>query len=151
MLRRTITRLGAGPALLLLAACGSSGGLPGAEALAGFEPGAARADVIAALPPGDLTPTSRIGDSQLDHGYLIDQYLVEGETVEVLWVHDPALGLPTEDFREHLTPVVFRGGVLDGVGWDHLDQRMADWGIPDPWAEPAAASPADNPVEMTSF
>jgi hypothetical protein len=149
MSRRTIARLGAGVVLLLAAGCESSGGPPAADILAGFEPGASRADVMAALPPGGLTPTSDITEAQLDHGYLVDQYLVSGESVEVVWVHDPDAGLPTEDFREHLTPLVFRNGVLDGVGWDHLDARLAEWGLPNRWT--AGPPPSSNASEVRSF
>lgn len=147
--RRTIARVGTGALLLLVAACESSSP-PAFDVLSGFEAGASHADVMAALPPGGLTPTAEITEAQLDHGYLADQYLVAGEAVEVVWVHDPAMGLPTEDFRHRLTPLVFRNDALDGVGWGHLDERLEEWGLPDRWA---AGGPMPSPVstEMTSF
>lgn len=150
--RTMMARLGVGMALLLPLGCGESAPAPtpGADILTNFELGSPQADVVEALPPGGLTPTAEISEAQLDHGYLSDQYLVEGETVVVLWVHDPAAGLPTEDLRQDLTPIVFRGGVLDGVGWDHLDDRRAEWGLPDRWAGPAP-DPPDDPQQMTSF
>jgi hypothetical protein len=91
-----------------------------------------------------------VGESQLQNGYLVDQYLIGGATVEVLWVHDPVEGLPTEAFRERLNPLIFRSGLLDGSGWEHFDERSAEWGIPDRWASaPAAAAPPAS--DMRSF
>ncbi len=151
--RGTVTRLGTALACLLVSACDSTPAPPATELLETFESAAspaARADVIAALPPGGLTPTTEVSESQLDNGYLVDQYLISGETVEVLWIHDPAVGLPTEAFRENLNPIIFRSGLLDGTGWDHFDQRAAEWGIPDRWALGAVPS-ASSSSETRSF
>jgi hypothetical protein len=127
----------AGAALLLVSACDRTPEPPATEILETFESATAPAtkdEVIAALPPGGLAPTPEIGDAQLQNGYLVDRYLISGETVEVVWIHDPVEGLPTEAFRERLNPLIFRSGLLDGSGWEHFDRRAAEWGIPDRWA-----------------
>ena len=86
-----------------------------------------------------------IAPEQLENGYLLDEYLISGDIVEVLWLHDPAEGLPTEAFRERLNPLIFRAGLLDGSGWEHFDQRSAEWGIPDRWAAaPTGGAPTSD-------
>ena len=130
---RSLSRCGATLALLLVVGCDSSAP-PATDLLAGFDMGASRDEVVEALPPGGLVPTAEYGDEQLENGYLIDQYLIGGESVEILWIHDPGEGLPREAVRENLNPVVFRSGLLDGAGWEHFDQRAQEWGIPDRWA-----------------
>ncbi len=144
---RTFLKLSASLAFLGLVGCDSSAPPPGADVLAAFETGASREGVLSALPPGDLSPTPEIPEAQLQNGYVMDQYLIGGGTVEVLWLHDPAAGLPSGEFRANLNPLIFQSGVLDGSGWDHLDRRSEEWGLPDRWAETEATPQS----EMRSF
>ena len=151
MVRSTFLRVAAGGALLWVSACDRTPAPPATDILETFETAAApatRDEVIAALPPGGLTPTMEIPAEQIQNGYLVELYLINGENIEVLWLHDPAEGLPTEAFRERLNPLIFRNGVLDGSGWEHFDVRAAEWGIPDRWG---AAAPAGASSEMRSL
>ena len=153
MIRSTFLRVAAGGALLWVAACDSTPAPPASDILETFESAAApatRDEVIAALPPGGLTPTAEVGETQIQNGYLVDEYLISGEIVQVLWLHDPGEGLPTEAFRERLNPLIFQSGLLDGSGWEHFDERAAEWGIPDRWAVGGGA-PEAPPSGMRSF
>lgn len=153
MVRSTCLRVVLGAGLLLVAACDRTPAPPATDILESFESGGAAAtqeEVIAALPPGGLTATPEITEAQIQNGYLVDQYLISGETVEVLWVHDPVEGLPAEAFRERLNPLIFRSGLLDGSGWEHFDRRAGEWGIPDRWAGAPAAPPPPS-SEVRSF
>jgi hypothetical protein len=146
MAKANFRRAAAVAAVLLVSGCDSTPPPPATDLLETFESAAApatRDEVLAALPPGGLTPTPEVGEAQLQNGYLLDQYLIGGETVEVLWIHEAGEGLPTEAFRERLNPLIFRSGLLDGSGWEHFDQRAAEWGIPDRWVPSAGTQPAD--------
>jgi hypothetical protein len=150
MIRSDLLRMAAGAGLLLISACERTPAPPATDILETFESASApatRDEVMAALPPGGLTPTPEVAEAQLANGYLLDQYLIDGETVEVLWVHDPGEGRPTEAFRERLNPLIFRSGLLDGSGWEHFDRRAGEWGIPDRWA----SAPAGPPSDLRSF
>jgi len=106
--------------------------LPGEEVFATME-GALPLDfVMEQFPDGGISPTMQYSENEITHGYLVDRYLVDGAMVDIVWLHDPAGGFPTMgDLRTQVNPVVFRAGLLDGWGWAHLDQRVAEWDIVD--------------------
>jgi hypothetical protein len=146
MTRSNFLRIAAGASLLFVTACDRTPEPPASDILETFESAAApatRDEVVAALPPGGLLPTAEVSEAQLHNGYLVDEYLIGGELVEVLWIHDPETGLPGEAIRERLNPLIFRSGLLDGSGWEHFDRRAEEWGIPDRWAPIGGIQPSD--------
>ena len=115
-----------------LAACGESTREPAAAALMeGFETGVSLTEVVNALPPGTVASSDPQEAPSILAGYWRDQYLVDGTFVEVLWLHDPAGGVPTGDFRETHIPVVFMDSVLVGWGWDDFDSRQGELNLSD--------------------
>ena len=114
------------PFLLLvsLSACGDrTPPLPGSEELAGLEPGAEFELVMSLLPPGE------VGDVGNVSGYRRMRYLIEGASVEVVWIHRPGSGGGFHDPRTDLNPLIFKDRALDGWGWAHFDRRSAGWGL----------------------
>jgi hypothetical protein len=110
--------------LLVLAGCDRP---PGVEVLEPLQPGTPKAEVLALFPDGGITTTDPMEQALLMQGYWFERYFLEGEIVEVIWIHDVAEGYPEDDFRANLTPVIFKGEVLDGWGWDHFDARHEEW------------------------
>lgn len=142
MIRRDTKAVMALLALLSVVGCDAGGnqGLPGEEILAVFEAGATRDDVVEALPDGELSSSPQVSENQIDHGYVTDDYLIDGQRIVVLWVHDAGEGLPEGgDPRTAVLPVVFVNDVLDGFGWDHYDGRVVDWSLPDRWTGSSVA------------
>jgi hypothetical protein len=130
-------------------ACESTPAPPAADVLAEFESGAARPDVLVALPVGPST-----GDAdRMVVGYERDRYMIAGQGVEVIWVRR-ATDAPLADMaRADVTPVVFRDDQLDGWGWDHFDQRAAEWELRDRLVAEAGTRPdwaPDSGVEADS-
>jgi len=126
---------GALPSFVLvlgLAACGADPGGPSAASLMeGFEAGAPRSEVVNSLPPGTVESSDPLEAPSIVAGYWRDQYLADGTFVEVLWLHDPAGGVPAGDFRETHIPVVFMDNVLVGWGWDDFDARQGELNLSD--------------------
>jgi len=122
-----------------LVACGGSPREPAAAALMeGFEPGVSLSEVVNSLPPGRVQSSDPLQAPSILSGYWRDQYLVDGTFVEVLWLHDPAGGIPTGEFWETHIPVVFMDSVLAGWGWEDYNVRRAELNLLDrttaPWA-----------------
>lgn len=140
-------------ALLGVAGCDAGGGgataLPGVDVLATFENGATRDAVLDALPESELEASQLVDQTQIDRGYVVDDYLIDGRRIAVLWVHDPSEGLPERgaDPRSAVLPVVFVDDALDGSGWSHYDQRVVEWGLPDRWAALPAPTQPDEDME----
>lgn len=110
--------------LLSLSACGDrTPSPPGSEELAGLEPGADFEVVMSLLPPGDA------GDEGNAFGYRRIRYLIEGASVEVVWIHPQGSGGRFQDPRTDLNPLIFKDRALDGWGWSHFDRRSAEWGL----------------------
>lgn len=161
MTRRKTKASAALCALLAIAGCDAGGDdtiLPGVEILATIEAGATREVVLGALPDGELEASALVDPTQLDHGYVVDDYLIDGQRIAVLWVHDPSDGLPEReaDPRTEVLPVVFVNDALDGFGWSHYDQRVSEWELPDRWAAlpapPQSAEDAEEPgPDVRSF
>ncbi len=130
-MKRQIARVGVLPLLVLVTwACGGEAAPPppGIEALEGIEEGILRSEVLERLPEGDLGE----GPGR-ERGYRINRYLVDGETIEVLWIHRPGEAEVTEGgLRDRLTPVVFRGTLLEGWGWARFGELRERWGLPLP-------------------
>ena len=128
------------PALTMLAllvlglvACGDAPPpVPGEDALAEVEEGMSMTEVMDRLPQGDLSDEGTV------QGYQRHRYFVDGQNIEVVWLHVPGSGGQFADARSELNPVIFVGGVLDGWGWRHFDQRSGEWALPEP--EPRDAS-----------
>jgi hypothetical protein len=98
--------------------------------------------VMEHFPDGGITPSEAVVESAIIHGYMADSYLIDGTTIDIVWLHEPAIGYPESgDLRTQVTPVVFRSKLLDGWGWEHLDLRAAEWSIVD--RSQRAAPPAD--------
>ncbi|MSR22588.1 MAG: hypothetical protein EXR92_03440 [Gemmatimonadetes bacterium] len=134
-------------ALVVLSVASCTPDLPGSAALSKLEIGAFRANVMDLLPPGGMVaPPDRSPFLVLD-GYWRDQYLIEGKSVEVVWVHDPAQGFPSGDLRIGVNPVVFVDDRLDGWGWEYFDGRREEWKLMD---RPSGASPPDEGAEQPS-
>ncbi|CAN5688217.1 hypothetical protein BH23GEM11_BH23GEM11_13830 [soil metagenome] len=127
--------------LLLVAGCGVTPPPPASEVLEALPTGAPRGDVLVALPVGP-----RIGDAdRLIVGYERDRYLVEGQTVEVLWVRRGSDG-PLVDLPRHdVNPVIFHDEHLDGWGWDHFERRAGEWSLRDRLIPAAPRAPAPEP------
>ena len=124
--------------LLVAAGCGSgSQALPGEAELEGLPADPEKTTVLEALPFGPLEGEGR----SLLWGYRRSTYLVDGSTVEVLWVGPAAGAAPAAPVRGTYNPVMFRNDQLDGWGWTHFDERREAWGLPDPDAPPAESGP----------
>jgi len=122
-----------------LVACDASPREPSAATLMeGFEPGIPLSEVVGALPPGTVQSADPLETPSIVSGYRRDQYFVDGTFVEVLWLHDPAAGVPTGDFRETHIPVVFLDSVLAGWGWDDFDERRVTLDLADRSTESGA-------------
>ena len=110
--------------LLSLSACGDrSPPPPGGEELAGLEPGAEFEMVMSLLPPGEVSDAGNVS------GYRRMRYLIEGASVEVVWIHRQGSGGDFQDPRIDLNPLIFKDRALDGWGWAHFDRRSAEWGL----------------------
>lgn len=142
-----------GSALLLVgvSGCGEDPPppLPGEEIFATMQ-GALPLDfVMEQFPDGGVVRPADMAESSVIHGYWVDQYLVDGQIVDIVWIHDPALGYPESgDLRTQVNPVIFRNQQMDGWGWEHLDQRTEEWDIVDRskgglGGMPSAPEPAD--------
>jgi hypothetical protein len=117
-------RFGMAVLLFTLAGCGE---LPGTELLGTLEVGTPKAEILALLPEGGIVPANEMEAPQLLQGYWHERYFVEGQTIEVLWLHDVENGYPEDEFRRNLNPVIFRDDLLDGWGWEHFDLRREEW------------------------
>ena len=138
--KRGVGTLGAGVlvAVLLLAGCGSgTQALPGEAELEGLAADPEKTTVLEALPFGPLEGEGR----SLLWGYRRSTYLVDGNTVEVLWVGPAAGAAPDAPVRGTYNPVIFRNDRLDGWGWAHFDERREAWSLPDPDAPPPVRVP----------
>ena len=125
--------------LLLILACeGPAPLLPGAEVLEAIEPGILQSEVMERFPDGGLQAVPGAGGATQSYrrGYRVDRYLIEGETVEVVWLHEPGAGRDIQDPRRELNPVIFRGNLLDGWSWTHFDARAEEWELTRP-ADPS--------------
>jgi hypothetical protein len=110
--------------LLSLSACvDRTPPLPGSEELTGLEPGADFEVVMALLPSGNG------GEEGNTPGYRRMRYLIEGASVEVVWIHAQGSGGRFLDPRTDLNPLIFKDRALDGWGWSHFDRRSAEWGL----------------------
>jgi hypothetical protein len=125
-------------ALLLVGTAGCGADEPEAISLPGDEvfvtmSGALPLDfVMEQLPDGGITSSGDLLEEALVHGYLVDRYLVDGAKIDIVWIHDPAVGFPkTGDLRTQVNPIIFRNEQMDGRGWEHLDMRAAEWNIVD--------------------
>jgi hypothetical protein len=112
-----------------------------------LEVGTPKADVLAALPVGDVetAPTGNV--ALVLGGYWRDRYLIDGRFVEVVWLHEPGEGFPESDVRRRATPMLFVNDSLDGWGWTHFDARREEWswGVSDrPVGAPGQSEPPDN-------
>lgn len=106
--------------------------LPGDDVLATMSGTLPLAFVMEHLPAGGIAPSAEIPETGLVHGYLVDPYLHDGDRIQIVWLHDPAVEFPAvADFRTQVNPLVFVNDVLDGYGWEHLDTRTAEWSIID--------------------
>ena len=76
-------------------------------------------------------------------GHRLDRYFVGGGWVEVLWLEPPEGVVMGADPRTSLNPVIFWYEGLDGWGWDHFDERAAEWEI----RVPEASQPEPEPAE----
>lgn len=112
-----------------LAGCSPGDSLPGEDALEPFGAGAAKADVLNALPGGSYTEEE--GGAVL-RGYPVSRHLRDGNMVEVLWVTPPTETEAIRPPRESRTPVVFVNDVLEGWGWDVYDRSKEAWELPEP-------------------
>ena len=126
--------------LFVLAALGGCGDppLPGAEALEELSVRTARSEVLNALHQGPREPS----DGVLE-GHRLDRYFVDGGWAEVLWLEPPEGVEMGADPRTSLNPVIFWYEGLDGWGWDHFDERAAEWGL----RVPEASQPEPEPTE----
>jgi hypothetical protein len=112
--------------------------LPGEAVLQELEAGILQSEVMERFPDGGLQAAPGAGGATQVYrqGYRVDRYLIEGETVEVVWLHETGADRDVEDARRELNPVIFRGNLLDGWGWTHFDARAGDWGLTKP-ADPS--------------
>lgn len=118
--------------IAVLTACGEAEApAPGTAVLEELDAGILQSEVMERLPDGGLRAAPGAGGATQVYrqGYRVDRYLIEGETVEVVWLHEPGAGRDIEDVRRELNPAIFRGNLLDGWGWTHFEARAGDWGL----------------------
>ena len=112
--------------LALLGGCGG-GDAPGARVLEQVELGTLKGEVYRALGPGPVDSLQYQGRSE--YGYPVTRFLVEGESVEVVWVPQEGYA-PGDSIRwRESTPVLFRNIALLGWGWSRVEPLAEEMGI----------------------
>lgn len=120
-------------ALGLLGGCGGDPE-PGADVLRQVEVGTLKGEVYRALGPGPVDSTRFAGRSE--YGYPQSRFLVDGETVEVIWIPQPGFTPGDSLDWRGATPVLFRNIAMVGWGWDQVEPMAEQLGLTLPQAQP---------------
>ena len=129
---------------LAAAACGLDE--PGSEVLRELPEGTLRGDVLSALGPGPLP--EEVEGWFVQYGYRVEQYLVDGESWEVVWVTDPAFAPEDSLDLARQTPVLLHQGAFHSWGWEALERAHEEKGLPLPAPEADADGSEDGEGEV---
>jgi hypothetical protein len=107
--------------------CSREPAFPAADILQGVGTGTLKGEVYRALGPGPVDSTQYAG--RTEYGYPVGRYLVEGETVEVVWVpHRGYLPGDSLDWRGS-TPILFRNIAMLAWGWEEVEPLAEEMGL----------------------
>ncbi|MDQ8158628.1 MAG: DUF3192 domain-containing protein [Gemmatimonadota bacterium] len=127
--------------VLLLAACSSDSQEVGAERLKAVRDGMPRDSVMAILGTGPLT--ARYADTlRVDHGFRRSVYLVDGQTIEVLYYREQPGDVTEAVQQDTETPIVLADGKALGWGWASYADAMKQYNLPSPIEAPTPPAPS---------